>query len=76
MYLFHYLFLKAVNECDKFEWKTAKDEPCIIRLGALLSNVFERSWDVKKLDDPHEVFEHALSWRPFPTYIEMYRKLY
>ncbi|XP_052062680.1 E3 ubiquitin-protein ligase rnf213-alpha-like isoform X2 [Mytilus californianus] len=65
--------LKAVNECDKFEWRTEKDERCIIRLGELLSNVFEKSWDVKKLDDPHEVFGHALSWRPFPTYMEMYR---
>ncbi|XP_063441660.1 E3 ubiquitin-protein ligase rnf213-alpha-like [Mytilus trossulus] len=65
--------LKTVNECDKFEWRTDKDERCIIRLRALLSNVFERSWDVRKLDDPHAVFEHALSWMPFPTYMEMYR---
>ncbi|CAC5419845.1 unnamed protein product [Mytilus coruscus] len=64
--------LKAVNKCDSFDWRNQKDERCNMRLGKLLSSVFERSWDIRKLDDPHEVLHHAITWGPFPTYMEMY----
>ncbi|XP_052062754.1 E3 ubiquitin-protein ligase rnf213-alpha-like isoform X2 [Mytilus californianus] len=64
--------LKAVSKCSSFDWRNVKDERGNMRLGMLFSNVFERSWDVRKLDDPYEVLHHAVTWGPFPTYMEMF----
>lgn len=47
-----------------------------MRLGELLSSVFEMSWDVKNLEDSHQAFDHAITWGPFPTYMELYCKNY
>ena len=47
------------------------DDNSILCLGKLFSNVFERSWDMNKLAIPHEVLDHAVTWRSFPTYMGM-----
>ncbi|XP_052062678.1 E3 ubiquitin-protein ligase rnf213-alpha-like isoform X2 [Mytilus californianus] len=64
--------LNAVGRCSHFKFKNIHDERCNLRLGELLSNVFETSWDVKKLDNFHEAVDHAITWGPFPTYMELY----
>jgi hypothetical protein len=47
------------------------DDNSILYLGKLVSNVFERSWDMNKRPIPHEVLNHAVTWRSFPTYMGM-----
>ncbi|VDI71189.1 Hypothetical predicted protein [Mytilus galloprovincialis] len=64
--------LNAVGRCSHFKFKNIQDERCNLRLGELLSNVFETSWDVKKLENFHEAVDHAITWGPFPTYMELY----
>ena len=51
-----------------------REDRVVMRLGDLINNVLERSWDKSKQTDAHHILEHAISWASFPTFIEMYCK--
>ena len=51
-----------------------EDHIFVDRFGDLISSVFRKSWDHTPRDNPHSALKHALSWSPFPTFIQMYRK--
>ncbi|CAC5415227.1 RNF213 [Mytilus coruscus] len=65
--------LDQCNNLESVEGKLQNDNKRQKTFGKLLSNVFERSLDEKKMqDDNNLLFMHALSWAPFATFAKMF----
>lgn len=46
-------------------------ESALMVYGNLLSNVFERSFDLHQLVDQHKILDYTLNWAPFATYVKL-----
>lgn len=73
-YCYQIIFQQAVQRCSNFNLTIVKEDASLMRFVDLLSNVLERSWDTTQRGNSHSILEHALSWAPFPTFVEVYRE--
>jgi hypothetical protein len=62
-----------VQRWSNFDWTIVKEDAGL-RFVDLMSNVLERNWDTTQRGNSHSILEHALSWAPFPTFVEVYRE--
>ena len=72
-YCYQIIFLQSVQRCSNFDWTIVKEDAGL-RFVDLMSNVLERNWDTTQRGNSHSILEHALSWAPFPTFVEVYRE--
>lgn len=49
-----------------------REDRVVMRMGDLINNVIERSWDKTQTRDPHKMLEHVVTWASFPTFLQMY----
>ena len=73
-YCYQIIFLQSVQICSNFDWTIVKEDAGLMRFVDLLSNVLEKNWDTTQSGNSHSILEHALSWTPFPTFVEVYRE--
>ena len=73
-YCYQIIFVQSVQRWSNFDWTIVKEDAGLMRLVDLLSNVLEKNWDTTQRGNSHSILEHALSWVPFPTFVEVYRE--
>ncbi|VDI41573.1 Hypothetical predicted protein [Mytilus galloprovincialis] len=66
--------LEAIHKCSNFDMEIMREDRVVMRMGDLINNVIERSWDKTQTRDPHKMLEHVVTWASFPTFLQMYYK--